>query len=131
MALAVTGWLLVELPPHLASNASMYIDVLLGTFVVVYMDFLVQLKLSSLEIDFANDSACFIFLHLFFMRPLQLESAMKAAESAQATLQADRASLKASMITEEEFKSLQLQVFLLKLLLFLYVFLLMYFRVYK
>nr|XP_027063206.1 nuclear-pore anchor [Coffea arabica] len=40
----------------------------------------------------------------------QLETALKAAESAQASLNAERANLKTSLFTEEEFKSLQLQV---------------------
>ncbi|KAK4797432.1 hypothetical protein SAY86_029758 [Trapa natans] len=40
----------------------------------------------------------------------QLESALKAAETAQASLHAELASSKAVMFTEEEFKSLQIQV---------------------
>ncbi|CAA3028939.1 nuclear-pore anchor [Olea europaea subsp. europaea] len=40
----------------------------------------------------------------------QLESALKAAESAQASLNAERAISRASLFTEEDFKSLQLQV---------------------
>ncbi|KAK2974228.1 hypothetical protein RJ640_016714 [Escallonia rubra] len=40
----------------------------------------------------------------------QLESALKAAEMAQASLQAERANSRAFLFTEEEFKSLQLQV---------------------
>lgn len=40
----------------------------------------------------------------------QLESALKAAETAQASLQADRANSRALLFTEEEIKSLQLQV---------------------
>ncbi|CAI9760212.1 unnamed protein product [Fraxinus pennsylvanica] len=40
----------------------------------------------------------------------QLESALKAAESAQASLHAERATSRASLFTEEDFKSLQLQV---------------------
>ncbi|XP_022892310.1 nuclear-pore anchor-like [Olea europaea var. sylvestris] len=40
----------------------------------------------------------------------QLESALKAAESAQASLHAERAISQASLFTEEDFKSLQLQV---------------------
>lgn len=41
---------------------------------------------------------------------IQLESALKAAETAQASLRADRANSRASLFTEEEFKSLQFQV---------------------
>lgn len=40
----------------------------------------------------------------------QLETALKAAESAQASLNAERANLKTLLFTEQEFKSLQLQV---------------------
>ncbi|KAM7532425.1 hypothetical protein LguiB_035835 [Lonicera macranthoides] len=40
----------------------------------------------------------------------QLESALKAAETAQASLRAERANSRASLFTEEEFKSLQFQV---------------------
>ncbi|KAL3498454.1 hypothetical protein ACH5RR_041186 [Cinchona calisaya] len=40
----------------------------------------------------------------------QLETALKAAESAQSSLNAERANSKAWLFTEEEFKSLQLQV---------------------
>lgn len=41
---------------------------------------------------------------------LQLESALKAAEAAQASLHAERVNPRARLFTEEEFKSLQLQV---------------------
>ena len=41
---------------------------------------------------------------------MQLESALKAVESAQASLNAERQSSKALLLTEEEIKSLQLQV---------------------
>lgn len=41
---------------------------------------------------------------------VQLESALKAAETAQASLQAERANSRTLIFTEEEIKSLQLQV---------------------
>lgn len=41
---------------------------------------------------------------------LQLESALKAAESAHASLETQREKSRSFMFTEEEFKSLQLQV---------------------
>ncbi|KAH7848388.1 hypothetical protein Vadar_002210 [Vaccinium darrowii] len=42
--------------------------------------------------------------------PVSLESALKAAEAAQASLHAERVNPRARLFTEEEFKSLQLQV---------------------
>lgn len=41
---------------------------------------------------------------------LQLESAVKTAETTQASLRAERANSRALLYTDEEFKSLQLQV---------------------
>lgn len=41
---------------------------------------------------------------------IQVENALKAAESAQTSLHAERQSSKALLLTEEEIKSLQLQV---------------------
>lgn len=50
-----------------------------------------------------NNSMCFLVL-------IQLESALKAAETAQSSLQAERANSRVVLFTEEEIKSLQLQV---------------------
>lgn len=48
----------------------------------------------------------------FLAFTLQLENALKSAETAQAALTSERANSSALLMTEEEIKSLQLQVIL-------------------